>query len=685
MFRASSTRLRWQAASVASGMVLVLLAVLFTPWPHSWNTQLQDWLLVRTATESLPKDFVLVALDEPSIQLDMLEPHEVEASRALQLMKGGFPWSREVYAILARQLLQAGARLVIFDLLFPSPREGDVEFAAVLREFPGRIVLASNFEIVGTTRNSSTAYFYLPNDTLLAAAPGQAGFATFPKQTAIRFLLPYATTESLLGETPDENSPVQPFLGTMAARLLGHDSPVDFEPRRFRYSRARSVQVVPLYEIFVPAIWEKNFGQGAAFQDRVVLVGATAEGMKDYFQTPLDRLSGPEIQLHALAAILRGQWLGQSGAIVMLASVPLAALAAFSLVLCHLIPRWYVLGLITGALLWMGICASTFSWASYYLPMAPPLLTWLVCGFAGLACDVSLERRERGRLRSTLERYVSKDVVAEIVENPDSFLQTLGGQRKEIIALFSDLKGFTADSERLDPTEMVALLNEYFGEMVEVVFARQGTLDKFMGDALMATWGCIHQATPEEDACNAVRAALEMKSRLASLNASRAARNALPWSAGIGICQGPAVFGNIGSQQKMEPTVIGDTVNLASRVEGLTRVYGCDILVDARVAGSAATVCPFVLVDEVRVKGRQKPEKLFFPHDGSDPGWIEAFTAARALYLAGNFAAAREAFAGLTQRGPAPGLARRYEIRCEGFFRMLPQTGWDGVWDFVEK
>lgn len=685
MFRASSTRLRWQAASVASGMVLVLLAVGFTPWPHAWNTQLQDWLLARTATEPLPGDFVLVALDEPSIQLDMLEPHEVEGSRALQLMKEGFPWSREVYAILARQLLQAGARLVIFDLLFPSPREGDAEFAAVLREHPERIVLASHFELVGTNPDNTTAYFYLPNTTLLEAAPDQIGFANFPKQEAIRFLLPYATMESLLGEKPEENSAIQPFLGTTTARLLGHPTRVDFAPRRFRYSRPGSVRVAPLYEIFFHKTWEKNFGGGTAFQDRVVLVGATAEGMKDYFQTPMGRMSGPEIQLHALAATLRGQWLGQAGAIAMLISVPLAAAAAFGLVLCHLLPRWFILGLVTGALVWMGVCAGTFVGASYFLPMAPPLLTWLVCGFAGLACDVSLERRERGRLRGTLERYVSKDVVAEIVENPDSFLQTLGGQRKEIVALFSDLKGFTADSEHLDPAEMVALLNEYFGEMVEVVFARQGTLDKFMGDALMATWGCIRQATPQEDACNAVRAALDMKARLAALNATRAARNAKPWSAGVGICQGPAVFGNIGSQQKMEPTVIGDTVNLASRVESLTRVYGCDILVDTRVAEHATPLCAFLLVDEVRVKGRRTPEKLFFPHDGSDPAWIAAFTAARSLYLAGEYGEARKAFARLTQGGPAPDLARCYQIRCEGFFRVLPRAGWDGVWDFLEK
>ena len=172
-------------------------------------------------------------------------------------------------------------------------------------------------------------------------------------------------------------------------------------------------------------------------------------------------------------------------------------------------------------------------------------------------------------MRATLERYVSKDVVREIAENPDSYLQSLGGERKEMVVLFSDLKGFTSDSERLDPDEMVTLLNEYFREMVDVVFAHSGTLDKFIGDALMATWGGLRPANREEDAQNAVLAALRMKERLAAINERRNERGITPWGSGIGISYGMAVFGNIGSHQRMDMTVIGDTVNLASRIEGL--------------------------------------------------------------------------------------------------------------------
>lgn len=685
MARTSTARLRWQAASILLGVVGVLVVAVLTPLPDNWNNQLQDWLLRQTTREALPENFALVALDEPSIQLDAVGPEEVAESRALQLMKGGFPWSREVYAILARQLLQAGARLVIFDMLFPSPREGDAEFAAVLGEYPGQIVLASNFEVVEATGKPSIAYFYPPNPQLAAAAANHFGFATFPRQSIIRYLLPFATTDSLLGNAPRPDEKAEPSLATVSAQLLGKDIAEDFQPKRFRYSEPKSVQVFPLYELLVPAIWKQNHRDGAVFKDRIVLIGATAEGMKDYFVTPFGRLSGPEIQLHTLAATLRGQWLGGSGTILSLASIPLAGLAVFLLAMFRRSPKWFIAGLVFGAVAWVLVCAAVLAAASCFLPFAHPLLTWLVCGFAGLACDVSLERRERGRLRGTLERYVSKDVVKEIVDNPDSFLQTLGGQRKEIIAMFSDLKGFTSDSEKLDPTELVALLNEYFGEMVGVVFERKGTLDKFMGDAFMATWGCIREASPQEDARNAIAAALDMKDRLAAMNVSRQKRGATLWSSGFGICQGPAVFGNIGSQQKMEPTVIGDTVNLASRFEGLTRMYDCGILVDERIAANARGECEFLLVDEVRVKGRRKTERLFFAHREKDTAWTESFTAAREKYLAGDFAAARDVFGKLAQGGLAPGLAARFVTRCEGFFRVLPETGWDGVWDFVDK
>jgi adenylate cyclase len=698
MTRLSSLRLRWQLLAAACCMMVVIVAALFTPFVNSLNLYLQDWLLRITTRDPLPENFVLVTIDERSLALSEVSPEEIEASRPLQLMKAGFPWSREVYAALAEKLIAAGARVVLFDLLFPSSREGDNSFANVLRANPGKTVIAASFENPDSQdRGAKTPALVLPNEEFREAVDGNWGAVNLPvwSDNKVRSLYTTVTASNIMGIRSLPGEEAVPSLTTVAARCLGVDAPKNPAegPLRFRYSlpldhtvsSSGPERVISLFEIFVPDFWKRNYADGAFFKDRVVLVGGTAERLHDSHLTPWGRLSGPEINLHALAAMLRGSWLKQAGLASTVVAIVFAALAAVTLTFSFRGARWLVAGLAGGAILWLALCAATLVLFSFFLPAAPPLLTWLLCGFAGVACDVSLERRERSRLRATLERYVSRDVVREIADNPNSYLQALGGQRKEIVALFTDLKGFTSDAERLDPSEMVTLLNEYFREMVEVVFEHSGTLDKFIGDALMATWGGIRPATLEENARNALLTAFSMRERLAAINARRKELGIDPWSSGIGISLGPAVFGNIGSQQRMDLTVIGDAVNLASRIEALTRVYGCDILVDERIAKKAGDVCQFLEVDVVRVKGRKKPERLFFPHRAEERGWAETFAAARANYRAGEFAAALVAFEGLAQDGLAPGLAALYRARCATLISQPARKEWEGIWDFVEK
>jgi adenylate cyclase len=691
MTRLSSLRLRWQLLAAACCTVVVLLATLFTPFVGTLNLYMQDWLLRITTRAALPEDFALVTIDERSLGLTEVGPEEIEESRPLQLMKAGFPWSREVYAALTEKLLAAGARLVIFDLLFPSSREGDGFLADVLKAHPGKTILAASFENPDSQdRGAKTPVLVLPNDEFREAVDGNWGAVNLPvwSDGKVRSLYTTVTASNIMGIRSLPQEDAVPSLTTVAARSLGVDAPKNpsEEPIRFRYSLPGTARVISLFEIFVPEFWKRNYAEGAFFKDRVVLVGGTAERLHDSHSTPWGRLSGPEINLHALAAMLRGSWLKQAGIGLTIAAIVFAALAAAALTFSLAgSTRWLVAGLAGGAILWLALCSAALGLFSFFLPAAPPLLAWLLCGFAAIACDVSLERRERGRLRATLERYVSRDVVREIAENPDSYLQALGGQRRQMVALFSDLKGFTSDAERLDPSDMVALLNEYFREMVAVVFEHSGTLDKFIGDALMATWGGIRPASQQENARNAVLAAFKMKERLAAINVRRNELGIDSWSAGIGISLGPAVFGNIGSQQRMDLTVIGDTVNLASRMEALTRVYGCDILVDERIAREASDVCQFLEVDVVRVKGRKKPARLFFPHRDEHAGWAEAFSGARASYRAGDFGAALAAFETLAQDGLAPGLASAYRARCAALVSQPIRKGWEGIWDFVEK
>ncbi len=654
-----------------------------TPFISDLNLALQDRMLRLITTQPLPENFLLVCIDEASLSLDTLEPEEIKDSKALQAMKEGFPFSREVYALAAEKMLEAGARLVIFDMVFPGPNPGDEAFAAVLEKYPGRIVIGSLLEPPSGPNQHAT--YRAPTSRLAKAAGPWVGYANLPDLKEIRHTMPFASLSDFSGWEAWDDDPVYPALTTVAAEALGRPFAEKIRrPLRFRYSVPREVRRVSLADLFVPAFWKSTLRDGEIFRGGVVLVGATAEGLKDYHNTPFGRLSGPEIQLHILAAILRGGWLHTAKGGVAVGSILVAALGALGLAALRRNTAWFFSWLVAIALLWCGLCLAALVVTSWFLPIAPPLVTWLVCGFLIMACDASLEARERIRLRRELERSMSKDLVKELIDNPTPYFLTQGGERKEIVTLFSDLKGFTEESERMNPEEMVALLNDYFGEMVAVVFQHRGILDKFMGDALMATWGALGENSPRQNARQALQAAFAMRGRLAAFNARRPDRPA--WQAGIGITQGMVVFGSIGSEEKREFTAIGDPVNLASRLEGLTRVYGCDLLVDDHMAENLRGECQLLLVDVVRVKGRQKPEPVYFPYPGHDPDpWAEKFTRARADYREGQFAAAEKIFRELAAGGLAPAAAALYARRCAQFAKDPPGEKWDGVWDFVTK
>jgi len=679
---------RWRLLAIAAlACVLILMGVsLGAGFLNRGESYVQDLLMKATATET-DSELILLGLDEESLTLNAVEPEEIAQSRALQLMAEGYPWSREVYALAIKRLVEAGAKVVVFDLAFPTSRQGDEVLAETLRNVGPKVILGSNFDRRDTQSRLSVV-FVPPTPLLAEAAEGHVGFVTLPTAAdgVVRFFYPYATIESFHGHYFGPDTPL-PALSTAAAQTLGFAPSVPAEPQalRFRYLRMDALPMSSFYEIFVPDLWRQNFAEGRRLEGKTVLIGGTAQVLQDFHPTPMGRMSGPAIHLNILSAIHRQDWVQAVPYAVTLLSIPLTGLLVFLLALRKRSVIVFVVSIGGFALLSVGAFLFAYLLADWYLPLIHPLAAVLLCGLAILAVDVFLEGKERSRLRGTLERYVSKDVVREIVENPASYLHMLGGQRKEVTVLFCDLRGFTTAVEDLEATFMVGLLNEYFGEMVKAIFAHRGEVNKFIGDALMAIWGGVQISNPKEDARQAVAAALEMKERRLALNARRTQEGRPAWGAGIGIAQGMVVFGNVGAQERMEPAVIGDTVNLASRIEGLTRIYGCDILIDERVAMHVKDTYALLLVDIVRVKGRRAHDTLFFPHENADAAWSEDFTQARLDYLAGRFSEALIRFTALATTGPAPGLAQCYLHRCEAFLRRPPNEDWDGIWDFAEK
>jgi adenylate cyclase len=396
-------------------------------------------------------------------------------------------------------------------------------------------------------------------------------------------------------------------------------------------------------------------------------------------------MSGPELHLQSLSNLLTGERLRLLpwwwGAILSY----LAALAA-AWGLGWAGRPWRGLVVLVGqGLVYLAILAGALAWGDWLLPAGGPLASLVTCGLLIFARDYAKERQERTRARRTLERYVSRDIVREILDSPDSYLAQLGGVRKEVVVLFSDLRGFTALTERSDPGELVEQLNEYLGRMVEAVFSEQGTVDKFIGDAVMAVWGTVVPGTPTENARRAVESARRMLAELSRLNAKWAAAGRPELGVGIGLHAGEAIFGNMGSEQKMEPTVIGDAVNLASRVESLCKKYGVSLLFTECVREALGEMSELRRVDLVRVVGRVHPVELFSVAS-SEEAWPSAMDQAIVSYRAGDFPAAQKILQDLVVEGMESGkLVKIYRERVASALTRSSELPWDAVHDWTEK
>jgi adenylate cyclase len=319
---------------------------------------------------------------------------------------------------------------------------------------------------------------------------------------------------------------------------------------------------------------------------KLVLIGPTEGLGRDDHHVPMgSAMPSVEIQANAVANLLDGTWLRQPSPWLGAAAALALALAVWALLL--VVP----LGLAVPAALalvaaWGWACVAAFR-AGLELPMLPPLVAGAATFVTLSLALVLLAVRERVRVKSLFARYVHADVVQELIDGEDQF--QLGGEEREITVLFSDIRGFTSLSEHVDPVEMVAQLNEYFEAMVDVVAGEQGTVDKFLGDGLMAIFGA--PVRHEDHALRACRAATAMLDRLDQVNADRGERGLAPLRIGIGVHTGRAVVGNVGSPPfRVDFTAIGDTVNLAARIEAMTKELGAAIVVSDATRQAAAAL-----------------------------------------------------------------------------------------------
>ncbi len=589
---------------------------------------------------------------------------------SLQQLHLRWPWPRRVHARIVERLKAMGASLIVFDVLFSQATEPDEDqaLAEAIRK-------AGNVILVAARRNQDTAYGTLVTRqeplTLFQEAGAQIGLANLGLDADLvvrnvpegREILWRQMLNRLAQMVPDIDPEVPPREGALI---------------RF-FGPARNFPEVPVFKVLddPPSL------PSDAFEGQVVLIGrtsrATAElgGDADLFATPFTAHSGimiPGVEIHAT--------LLENG-VRRLAIVPIESLSLWLLTILVGLAASFVLphlGVMTGGLYTLSLLAAVWG-ASYalfvtqarWLPVlalsTPPLLAFL----GKFLIFIIQERRHKNAIRQMFALYVPPDVVQALAAHPERL--SLGGESRELSVLFTDLEGFTSHSEILGPRRIARLINLYLDAMSQVVFDHGGTVDKYIGDAIMAFWNAPLEVPNHPR--QALAAALAMQEALPILNTRLQAEGLPAIAMRIGLHSGEAIVGNLGSTRRFSYTAIGDTVNLAARLEPLNKRFGTAILVSEDIARLAGDLTPLRILDRIRVRGRNRPLSVY----------TVAPNAAFAQRAGQAFAAYRErrwdeAHALLTEQlADCPNDAATLALlaRIERFRMTPPPADWDGT------
>lgn len=420
---------------------------------------------------------------------------------------------------------------------------------------------------------------------------------------------------------------------------------------------------------------EKMLVNPEEFTGKYVFIGASAIGLHDLINTPVsDNLPGVMIHASVLGNLLQHDYLHPAQPLhTITALLLLCLLTTMAVTLLRHIALKIVIPVALAA------CYIALSlWAFHnnqVLETVAPLAAVAACWAVAYSYLLFTEGKEKHKIRTMFSRYVSPAALAVMVDQYEDYVAAAEGSTETVTVLFSDIRGFTKLSESIPPERVVKMLNHYFASMTEAVFNHRGTIDKFIGDAIMAIWGApIRSHTHASDA---LAAANEMMQRLAEVNAWLSDNHFEPLNIGIGLNSGPVILGSIGSESKADYTVIGDNVNLASRLEGLTKVYGCNILLSENTFNQLNATVPCRIVDLVRVKGKQEPIRIFTPVTNSVKPEEIAEISQRAFhhYRQQDWKQALQLYLQL----PDDALSRLYRSRITHYQAHPPATDWDGV------
>jgi adenylate cyclase len=686
---------------IATAIAAVVAALrLLMPWPlELLELKMLDLrFALRGAREPTPV-VVVVGIDERSLA-----------------RYGRWPWPRSRLAELVTALTKANARTIAFDVVFDTvdaPNDG--AFAAAVRA-SGRVVLGEFFEFGGTPPAETPFFSELPvRDrgggmarlheasgfrgpiAALAAAAADVGHVNFlPDPDGGFRRVPLAIRMGDAAAPALSVAALRHFLGGRDALLTVAGSgemrldvgdlalPID-DAGELRIDFAGPPETFPtvsaldVIEGRTPRI---------ALEGKLVLVAPTAVGF-DSRPTPFSG-SAPGVEIHAsvIDNLLAGHGLVRPPGLVPVEAGLVLALGLATGILIEWRAFAGALGALALFVIYLSATQLLFAFQGLVMGVVYGYATAITATLAGLVYQYVSESRKRVYIRGAFERYVGAEVSDLLAREPERL--GLGGEKRTLSILFSDIRGFSTLAERLAPEDLAALLTEHLGAQTEIVFKHQGFVDKYIGDAVMAFWGAPLDVP--DHARRACLAALEIAATMPKLRARWGTRGWPEIHVGIGVDTGEAIVGNFGSAERFSYTAISDHVNLASRLEGLNKLYGTQILVSeaTREAIGDEFVCREI--DCVRVKGKTKPVTVYelLCRRAEDAGGraahvAGAFSQAFMHYRGRRFDDAVAALHAVGSLDPADLVIDRFVARCRLLAADPPPASWDGVYEALTK
>lgn len=566
---------------------------------------------------------------------------------------GAWPWSREVFASLSNVLRAAGARVVVYDILFLEPRIGDQLFKEELSKSERTTFFAAKVEngeyLSSYLVDSVSSSYVLP--AIANVIPDRDGKVR-------RYSSPYISNTVTC-----TYSLAQSAFITYTHTSSEGCSQSDY----FRYpEKITTYSLVDVVSGNLPK---------EALKDKVVFVGSVSLGLDDYF-IGMHGGKVPGVYVHAsmftsMLNAVQDRPISKTLGVILISFFSCIGLACIHLLRTVIGQTVSIISICVGGVL----LATTLFSLGWIVPF-PWMMGSLFygAGYMTLARFIR-ERRKNERIENIFSKYVHKDVLKKLMESGSEI--KLGGEKKKITVLFSDIRGFTTLSEKVSPEKLTSILNDYFSAMTPHVLEERGTIDKFIGDAIMAFWNAPLPVSHHE--VHAVRAAIRMHRALDAFNKEQGTSLAV----GIGIHTGFAVVGNIGGKDRVNYTILGDTVNLASRLEGITKRYGVATIVTQEVLDMVHdSDILFRKLDVITVVGKATPTVLYEAREVSytNHKTIEGYEEALSFYQAGAFDRAEPLFKKLASEGDAP---------SEKMLLRIPEARgkneWDGVWRFDHK